>query len=209
MICSISQTRGDLCGCYEGGFGYFGTTEYPERQIAFPWITRISSLLTIIALILVSIDILSNKKKLENVYCQLMLGMSVFVLFSIFGWLASSSAIPYDVAEPIYGASGNEASCKAQCFFLQLAIGGIFYNLSLSTYYYMVVIMSKREKWLKAQEWWLHGIPIGAGLIIAFASIPFASNNYYACHIPLSRGDFNWKRFRNLKYLNRHCCTKL
>jgi hypothetical protein len=192
MICYTSQMRGDLCGCSRNGYGYFGTSEHPERRIAFPWITRMSSLLSIIAVILISLDILSDKKKIRNVYCRLMLGMSVFDLLSNFGWLASSSAIPYDVGEPIYGASGNEATCKAQCFFLQLGIGGIFYNVSLSTYYYMVVIMSKRETWLKAQEWWLHGIPVGVGLIIAFASIPFASNNYYACHIHISPKELDW-----------------
>jgi hypothetical protein len=169
-----------------------GTEEHPERRPAFPWIPRFSSFLSILSVTLISIDILRDKKKAGNVYCRLMLGMSVFDFFSSFAWIASSAAIPYDAGEPIYGASGNEATCKAQCFFFQLSIGGIFYNVSLSTYYYMVIIMSKREKWLKAQEWWLHGIPIGIGLIISFASIPFASNNYYGCHVRLSPKEFDW-----------------
>jgi hypothetical protein len=194
-LCYTSQYRGDLCGCYGGGFGYFGTEEHPERRPAFPWLMRVSALLSMISVLLISLDVLRDKKKIQNVYCRLMLGMSIFDFFSGFAWLANSAAIPYDIAEPIYGASGNEATCKAQCFFFQLSLGSILYNVSLSTYYYMVIVMSKREQWLKKQQLWLHGMPILTCLVLSFASIPFASNDYYGCHVPISPKEWDWASY--------------
>jgi hypothetical protein len=68
-------------------------------------------------------------------------------------------------------------------------------NVSLTTYYYMVIVMSKREQWLKKQQWWLHGMPVITGLTLSFAAIPFASNDYFECHVPISPREFNWTSY--------------
>jgi hypothetical protein len=68
-ICYAAQYRGDLCGCYEGGFGYLGTKEHPERRPAYPWVMKTSALLSMISFALIAQDVLHDKKKWQNVYC--------------------------------------------------------------------------------------------------------------------------------------------
>lgn len=54
-------------------------------------------------------------------------------------WGMSTAAVPMinDLGEDtnIYGAAGNEATCKTQGFLIQLNFTALFYNISLSTYY--------------------------------------------------------------------------
>jgi hypothetical protein len=185
-VCDVVQYRGDICGCYEGGFGYFGTEGYPERRKAISILARISASFSIVSVSIICIDVLRDRNRRSNLYCQLMLGMSLFDFFYSVAWIAFSSPIPFDPVNTVLGAAGNSMTCKAQSFFFQLGLTSIFYNASLKTYYFFIIILSKRESWLKKQKWWLHGIPIIAGLSVAGASIPFASNNYYGCHVRIS-----------------------
>ena len=182
-VCYYARVRADICGCYEGGFGYLGTPEKPHRRKILEWIPRVVGAFSLVAVTLIAIDVLRDKKKRNNPYCLLMIGMSCFDFCYSLAWIASTAPIPYDIALPIEGAAGNEATCKAQCFFFQLGLGSIFYTVMLTTYYYMVIVQSKREPWIKKQQWWLHGIPIVLGLALAGASIPHAFNVFYGCHV--------------------------
>lgn len=70
---------------------------------------------------------------------QLVLGISIFDLVGSVAWGLSTLPIPkydeYGRETPIYGAMGNDATCTAQGFLLQLNFTAVFYNISLSTYY--------------------------------------------------------------------------
>jgi hypothetical protein len=115
-----------------------------------------------------------------------MLGMSFCDFFYSLAWAAFSAPIPNDPAASVYGASGTSETCQVQCFFFQFGLASIFYNASLATYYFMIIGLSKRENWLQRQQWWLHLIPFVSGISLAGASIPFASNDYYGCHLPIT-----------------------
>jgi hypothetical protein len=70
-------------------------------------------------------DILSQrKKKLDKTYPQLMVGIALFDLSNSIGWMFSTLPIPqydeYGEATNIYGARGNDVTCAAQGFFIQL-----------------------------------------------------------------------------------------
>lgn len=88
---------------------------------------------------------------LSNSLCfsQLILGMSVFDLVGSVAWVFSSAAIPvynkYGDASNVYGARGNEGTCKAQGFLIQLNFTALFYNISLSTYY----LLGKFRKYVR------------------------------------------------------------
>jgi hypothetical protein len=70
---------------------------------------------------------------------QIMLAMSTFDLSGCIAWSLSTVAIPKYTSNGaptfIYGAEGNNISCKIQGFLFQLNFTSIFYNISLSTYY--------------------------------------------------------------------------
>jgi hypothetical protein len=81
-----------------------------------------------------------------------MLAMSAFDVFGSIAWGLTTLPIPeYEYGEPsgIYGARGNEKTCKTQGFFIQLGYTSIFYNMSLSFYFLMVVRYGMRENQIK------------------------------------------------------------
>lgn len=115
------------------------------------------------------------------------MGMSVFDLLASLAFFASTWLIPStdEVGVPVevYGASGNNATCKAQGFFMELTVGSAFYNLVLSVYYYLVIVKGRKEGRLVKHEFWMHCIPIVAGLGFAFAGLPYYGIAYYICHV--------------------------
>jgi hypothetical protein len=78
-----------------------------------------------------------------------MLGMSIFDVIGAIAWGLTTAPIPmyskYGTPSSIYGSIGNNASCKAQGFFIQLNFTSIFYNITLSTYYLLGKKMAGRK----------------------------------------------------------------
>jgi hypothetical protein len=146
-------------------------------------------------------------------HSQIILGVSLFDIFGAIGWMLSTAPIPteYSDGSPtyIYGAVGNDATCTAQGFLLQLSFTAVFYNISLSSYYFLgkwaagvlysvkcvdyilhltqvrspVIVYGWRENKLKLNQWWLHGVPLLIGIVLAFGGILFYQNNIVVCHI--------------------------
>jgi hypothetical protein len=59
----------------------------------------------------------------------------------------------------------------------------IFYNLSLSVYYVLVINYGYRESQLKSVRKFLH-LPTVLGIALAFAGIPYYDDFLWICHIP-------------------------
>ncbi len=113
--------------------------------------------------------------------------MSVFDIFSSIGRGLTTLPIPeYQYGEPtgMYGAKGNDATCKMQGFLIQLGYTSIFYNMSLSFYFLLVVCYGMRESQIKKLQLWLHIPGLIVGFALAFAGIPFYSNDIWGCYIP-------------------------
>ena len=72
----------------------------------------------------VIVDIVGSKERRKRVYCQIVLGLSIADLITAIPWLISTAAIPayVDGGDPsgVLGAVGNDATCRAQGFFVQL-----------------------------------------------------------------------------------------
>jgi hypothetical protein len=58
-----------------------------------------------------------------------------------FSVLAAAANDVNDVFPLLYGEAGNDNTCTAQGFFLQLAVTAIMYNTSLSSCYYLMSIV--------------------------------------------------------------------
>jgi hypothetical protein len=114
--------------------------------------------------------------------------MSIFDMCSAIAWGFTSLPIPeYDKfgdGQNILGAKGNDATCVAQGFFVQLGLTSIFYNLSLSLYYLLAIVYGWKDSKLDKIRIYMHAIPLVIGFGLAFAGIPFYEGSVWGCHIP-------------------------
>lgn len=105
---------------------------------------------------------------------QMMLVLSIFDLFGSIAYSLTTLPIPKE--DYIEGAQGNDATCTAQGFFIQLSTIAGFINVSLSVYYLMIIKFRWNDDRLKKFRIWFYVCPIVTGLAFAFAGIPFYTN---------------------------------
>lgn len=125
----------------------------------------------------------SSKNNNSNTGLKLLFMISLFDLFYSAAWALVDVPVPVDNKTPfsLY-ARGNQASCIAQGFFLQLGITGMMFQVSLSTYYVMVICHNKTEYHLGKVRKWFY-LPLVPGLALAFAGIPFYTFDGFSCYI--------------------------
>ncbi|CAB9523323.1 expressed unknown protein [Seminavis robusta] len=166
------------------GETYLGATTDSEKM-ALIWLSRTAAILSFLGASYVLYSCLSDVKARVTVYHQLLVGMAVFDLVTAVSW--SLATIPIDTTfsgtDHILGAMGNEASCKAQGFFIQLGFTSVFYNVSLSLYYLLVIAHGWREFQLKKIHLFLHGVPCMLGLGLALGALGSYNFMGYACHL--------------------------
>ena len=73
----------------------------------------------------------------------------------------------------VEGSKGNNATCKAQGFFIQMGTIAAFINVSLAVFYFCVIKLAWGEMRVNKIRRWLLLCPITVGLAFAFAGIPF------------------------------------
>lgn len=122
-ICRTSRFLTYLCGCNGGVLEYFGAKTV-EQQAVLAWVPRPVGLLSLMASLLMFFDIFRDKRKWQSVYHQLVVVVALFDCITSLVWIAGTAATPkvdkYGLRTGIYGAMGNEATCTAQAFFVQL-----------------------------------------------------------------------------------------
>jgi hypothetical protein len=184
--CLLAGKANYLCGC-QGGERYYLGAETQTQKAALAWVPRISASLSLFGSSMIIYDIVRDPIKRGSVYHTLMLAMSVIDIFSSIAWGLSTLPIPeYEYGEPsgIYGAKGNEKTCKTQGFFIQLGYTSLFYNMSLSFYFLMVVRYGMKENQIKKLQLWLHVPALVIGFALAFGGIPLYQNDAWGCYIP-------------------------
>ena len=95
----------------------------------------------------------NNNHHKPSTYHRLMLGLSATGICQ-----ASTSGLstwPMPVGSA-WQAFGNEGTCKAQAFFLQIGIGGPFYNLCLAIYYYLFIVKNISSRQIARVEQFMH-----------------------------------------------------
>jgi hypothetical protein len=124
------------------------------------------------------ISVLGDEKKKKKVIGELIIVLCCFDIIGSLGYVFTSLPTPKE--DYVYGAVGNEASCKAQGFFIQIGTISLFINVSIAFYYLLIIQFSWREHRLKKSM--LFAVPIVVGLIFAFAGIPYYDNALLWCN---------------------------
>ncbi|KAL7571626.1 hypothetical protein ACA910_011166 [Epithemia clementina (nom. ined.)] len=151
--------------------------------------------------------------------------VSVYELLDALAWFVSTWAAPRGT-DWVLWASGTQASCSWQGFYLQFVIGAPLSNCAMAFYFYMVVLHQKTPHDLKRIErFLLTGIfayafgsailllvmdqynPIGA-VCYAQGSPPLCGNSVYTPNpdVPCERGDWAWVYGMVLFYIPLWIC---
>ena len=121
-------------------------------------------------------DILRTGSRRQELYQQIMICMSIF---DVLGSAAYAFTLAPTPKEYYYqGAYGNDATCTAQGFFIQVGSIAGYMNVSLAFYYFLVITKGINEQSIKAHRIWFFACPIVVGLAVAFAGIPHYDNLY-------------------------------
>jgi hypothetical protein len=124
LQCAQSSVLTFHCGCNNGLLGSWGSTT-ETQQMAMAWIPRVVGIFSLIATSLVLYHILRDKKKRSSVYHQLIVLIVMFDIVTALVFIVGAAAVQRMNPETgllngVYGAYGNEASCKASGFFYHL-----------------------------------------------------------------------------------------
>ena len=105
-----------------------------------------------------------------------------FDIIGSFGYAFTSYATPKE--HYVWGAEGNDASCTAQGFFIQIGTIALYFNVSIAMYYVLVVEYSWKDQNLRKSWWYISMFvcPILIGSIFAFAGIPFYGTSKIWCN---------------------------
>ena len=119
-----------------------GIMSVKSGPIKLVWLSRISGMLSFLGASYILYDVLSSRKNRRTVYHQLVFGMALFDIVSgvIFATLPMWKDQVIELAHEVHGARGTEFTCKLQGFFVQLGFTSVFYNLSLTVYYLLVIV---------------------------------------------------------------------
>jgi hypothetical protein len=92
--------------------------------------------------------------------------------------------MPTPASDELFGAKGNEKTCTAQGFFIQIGTIACFLNVSLALYYLLTIKYGWTEERLKRKRagYFLFIPPIAVGLAYAFVGIPYYDNVRVWCN---------------------------
>ena len=136
---------------------------------------------------LIVVDVLKKKKsKRFTMYHQLVLGMSFFDIISSAMAILSTVMVPIDVG--LYQAKGNNATCKAQGALFVLGQTSIFYNMSLSIYFWLVICRNWKEHQFRKLRLWIHVVICSVGTALALSAIPYVGPALSGCDVLIPPG---------------------
>jgi len=99
----------------------------------------------------------------------MLLGMSVGDILFLLSYATFNSASQSDDDYFVWNTRGNQATCSAQGLaFLLGSQSSVYYTCSLILYSLAVVKYNKTDSYIRIKiEPFLHGVPIGWGIIVA------------------------------------------
>jgi len=197
--CELARGFNHLCGCggsegSEGSeeiSGYAGADTLAKRR-ALVWVPRVTSIISMIGSLSIIADVRRDTARRRTPHGQLMMALSIFDFMGSLAYSFTSLPIPEGFG--IEGAGGNDASCTAQGFFIQMGTIAALFNVSLATYYFLVIQRGWGDTMILDVRIWFFICPIIVGMAFAFAGIPFYdmlfiwcnnSNPYYWPEIPV------------------------
>lgn len=141
--------------------------------IVTPIVTGVISFLASLTII---VSIKRSNLKLTNIYRRLIFLTSFFDIFQSLGNAFSTAPMPHGI---IWGAVGNNFTCDVQGFCLVFgASGALWYSLSLTLYFFLVVVVKMPEPKIKKNiEPFLHGFPIIYALSVSILILVLGNYN--------------------------------
>jgi hypothetical protein len=119
-------------------------------------------------------------------------------VFDVMGSTAYAlTTLPTPESDKLYGAKGNERTCIAQAFFIQIGTNACFLNVSLAVYYLLTIKFGWTDERLKRKRvaYFLFLPPIAVGLVYAFVGIPYYDNVRVWCNNSAKQVNFCFYAF--------------
>lgn len=188
--CKLALGFNYICGCE--GPGYAGADTQAKRR-ALVWVPRTSAILSLLGSLAIVVDVFRDKVKRKTPYGQLMIAMSVFDFLGSAGYSLTSLPIPSEYS--VEGAQGNDATCTAQGFFIQMGTIAAFINVSLAVYYFFVIQKGWGDTRIMEIRHWFFLVPVVVGLAFACAglyNIETGQSNYEMLFFWCNNGAKYW-----------------
>ena len=169
------------------GWKFLGTDSIQQQRISV-WIGRASGTLGLVDALYILGDCWrfyysQNRRRRQghsvqhNFYRELMILVACFDAITGIIWMVGSAVVPTTLPNgdkrPMYGAHGNEWTCKVGGFVYSLGYGSIYSSVALSVYYYLVICRNYKKADLLSARKWLIGIPVFCALAMAVAAWPY------------------------------------
>ena len=167
------------------------TTEIQQKHLSI-W-PHFTGFLSMIGSGLIIFEVLRDPKKRRKVYHRLLLAMSICDFNTSFWYFLGTWPIPRGTSN-VFAASGTQASCTAQGFFIQFGIATPIYNAALSFYYLLIIRYQWKEKRMKTTEKYLHALPLLWATSTSFAALGLATlgDDNLWCWIEYWAGRYQW-----------------
>ena len=141
---------------------------------------------------MIAIDVFRRLKRRRGftTYQQLVLGISVFDSISSLAYMLVGVMAPVDAG--FYLSRGNDITCKAQAFMIQLGQTSMYYNLCLAVYFWLVICRNWKEYMLQKLLRWTHAGVIALGVGMAVGALPYTGPGFGVCSMlpPPATGTF-------------------
>ena len=95
-------------------------------------------------------------------------------------------------ATGVYGAVGNEQTCRLQGVLFQLSYAAIFYNVVLSVYFVLVIKFGWSQEKLLRLRWQFLLPPLLMGVVLAAGAWSHIGPTSFLCHVRPSPWDERW-----------------
>lgn len=136
--CWDARLASPACGCNNYRSIIFGAHTDGARRNALFTCNHIVSIMSLIAAAVVQYDIWSNPKRRKQTYNQLIVTMAMTDSLKSFASLLRRIPVPSSNG---LGAFGNDATCKAQGFFIQFGLYVILFFVRLYIAFLFVLCM--------------------------------------------------------------------
>lgn len=201
-LCVEARVFGFLCGCRG--------SEKINFRTQIRWIPKTSGIISILGSLYILWDVLIRKVFSStrgttvgtssfswrcwpnwlsrfSIFEQLIACVSFCDIIGSIGFLLSTIPMPvynqYGEPTGTRGAHGTDATCTLQGSLIQFSFTGVLYQISLSTYYLLVICYGWSETRIRKYLWCLH-IPFIIGSALTIAGIPLYQDVRWLCWIP-------------------------
>jgi len=137
--------------------------EYTVESKLLATVPKLPAILSILCSCAIITKVAHKSANNRLVFDRIMLGLSITDIVISINYFLGTWLIPKGTIGafgPVYGAVGNDATCKMSGFLGQYSVASTMYNASLAQYFLLTIYYSWRERDLEKVEKWFHIVPI-------------------------------------------------